>query len=102
MNEEVKDEETKAEAEETKAEPTEAQAEQKAGEEIDENKKKEEEKKKKKTVKPTLSPKELKLKMAQIRDERDQAREAKDKNKVDILRRRLNRIKKQTRKAAQA
>lgn len=102
MNEEVKDEETKAEAEETKAEPTEAQAEQKAGEEIDENKKKEEKKKKKKTVKPTLSPKELKLKMAQIRDERDQAREAKDKNKVDILRRRLNRIKKQTRKAAQA
>ncbi len=102
MNEEVKDEETKAEAEETKAEPTEAQAEQKAGEEIDENKKKEEKKKKRKTVKPTLSPKELKLKMAQIRDERDQAREAKDKNKVDILRRRLNRIKKQTRKAAQA
>ena len=95
MNEEVKDEETKAEAEETKAEPTEAQTEQKAEEKIDENKKK-------KTVKPTLSPKELKLQMAQIRGERDQAREAKDKNKVDILRRRLNRIKKQTRKAAQA
>lgn len=98
MNEEVKDEETKAEAEETQTEATEAPAEQKAEEaeeKIDENKKK-------KTVKPTLSPKELKLQMAQIRGERDQAREAKDKNKVDILRRRLNRIKKQTRKAAQA
>ena len=95
MNEEVKDEETKAEAEETQTESTEAPAEQKAEEEIPS-------KKKKKTATPTLGPRELKLKMTQIRDERDQAREAKDKNKVDILRRRLNRIKKQTRKAAQA
>ena len=57
--------------------------------------------KKKKTAKPTLGTKELKLKMTQLRDERDQAREAKDKSKVKILRRRLNLLKKQTRKAAQ-
>ena len=57
--------------------------------------------KKKKKAKPTLGPRELKLKMAKLRDERDQAREAKDKNKVKILRRRLNLLKKQTRKVAQ-
>jgi len=54
---------------------------------------------KKKKDKVTLSSKELKLKIVQIREEKTKALEAKDKKKVDILRRRINRMKKKTRKA---
>ena len=59
-------------------------------------------KKRKKVSKPALSSKELKRKVTQLRDEKVKAREAKDKKKVAILRRRINRMKKQTRKAAMA
>ena len=55
----------------------------------------------KKEDKVTLSSKELKLKIVQFREEKTKALEAKDKKKVDILRRRINRMKKKTRKAAQ-
>jgi len=59
-------------------------------------------KKKKKTKKPTLNAKELKLKIARLRQEKEAAMEAKDKKNVHVLRRRINRLKKQTRKTAQA
>ena len=58
--------------------------------------------KKKKTVKTDLTVKELKEKAAGLREARKSAMEQNDKNKVKVLRRRINRIKKQTRKAAQA
>jgi hypothetical protein len=60
--------------------------------------------KEKKTKAPesVQSPKELKLQITRLREEKEKAREAKDKKKIDILRRRINRMKKQTRKAAQA
>jgi len=45
--------------------------------------------------------KELKKKIVQFGLEKQKAREAKDRKKVDILRRRINRLKKQTRKVAQ-
>ncbi len=66
---------------------------------------KDEEPEKKKTKKPgktALGPKELKLKIVQLREEKEKARDVKDKDKVDILRRRINRMKKKTRKAVQA
>jgi hypothetical protein len=56
---------------------------------------------KKKKDKVTLSSKELKLKIVQFREEKTKALEAKDKKMVAILRRRINRMKKKTRKAAQ-
>jgi hypothetical protein len=56
---------------------------------------------KKKVKKPTASIKELKTKVVQLRGEKTAAQEAKDKGKVDVLRRRINRLKKQTRKVAQ-
>ncbi|MBW2144137.1 MAG: transcription termination factor Rho [Deltaproteobacteria bacterium] len=59
-------------------------------------------KKETETKKSTISPKELKLKIARLREERDKARESKNKKDVDILRRRINRMKKQTRKVAHA
>ncbi len=59
-------------------------------------------KKKRKTNRPTLSVKELKEKIAQLRQEKEAARGARDKKKVGVLRRRMNRMKKQTRKVAQA
>jgi len=58
--------------------------------------------KKTKTKKPALSAKELKLKIARLREEKGKARESKNKKDVDTLRRRINRMKKQTRKTAQA
>ena len=58
--------------------------------------------KKKKTKKPARSSKDLKLKITQLREEREKAREAKDKRHVNILRRRINRMKKLRRKVAQA
>jgi hypothetical protein len=59
-------------------------------------------KKGKETKKSALSPKELKLKIARLREEKEKARESKNKKDVDILRRRINRMKKQTRKVAHA
>jgi hypothetical protein len=58
--------------------------------------------KKTKAPESVQSPKELKLQITRLREEKEKAREAKDKKKIDILRRRINRMKKQTRKAAQA
>lgn len=45
--------------------------------------------------------KELKAKISMLKKEKEEARLAKDKRKVEILRRRINRLKKQTRKIAQ-
>jgi len=59
-------------------------------------------KKKIKTVVIAQSPRDLKLKIIRLREEQDKARKAKDKKKLDILRRRINRMKKLTRKAAPA
>lgn len=59
-------------------------------------------KKEEKIAKAALSVKELKKKIVQFRLEKEDAREAKDRKKVDILRRRINRLKKQTRRVAQA
>jgi hypothetical protein len=59
-------------------------------------------KKKPKIHRPALSVKELKEKAANLKGERDSARKAKDREKVHVLRRRINRLKKQTRKAAKA
>ena len=56
---------------------------------------------KKKVKKPTASVKELKAKVLQLRGEKTAAREVRDKGKVDVLRRRINLLKKQTRKVAQ-
>lgn len=56
----------------------------------------------KKTVhKPAASPQELKAKMEQLREKKKEVQAAKDRKQTDILRKRINRLKKQTRKAAQ-
>ena len=55
---------------------------------------------KKKIEKPTLSIKELKEKVVHLRKAREASRGAKDRKKADILCRRINRLKKQTRKVA--
>ncbi|MCJ7809689.1 MAG: hypothetical protein MUP26_05425, partial [Desulfobulbaceae bacterium] len=52
----------------------------------------------KKIKKPKANIKELKTKVVQLRGEKKAARENKEKEKVDVLRRRINRLKKQTRK----
>lgn len=57
--------------------------------------------KKKKSIKPTSSVKDLKKKIGQFRLDKQEARKTKDRKKIDILRRRINRLKKQTRKVAQ-
>jgi hypothetical protein len=57
---------------------------------------------KKKTEKPTLGVGKLKKKIAQLREEKKTVRNAGDRKKVDILRRRINRLKKQTRKVSPA
>jgi cell division protein FtsX len=57
---------------------------------------------KKKPTKPIATVKELKKKIVQFGLDKQKARKAKDRKKVDILRRRINRLKKQTRKMAQA
>lgn len=56
----------------------------------------------KKVTKVGLSIKELKEKTAQLRQEKESARAAKDMKRVGMLRRRINRLKKKTRKAIQA
>ena len=57
--------------------------------------------KKKKAEKRTASVKELKAKIIQLREKKEEARATKDRKNVEILRRRINRLKKQTRKVAQ-
>ena len=57
--------------------------------------------KKKKAEKRTASVKELKAKIIQLREKKEEARGTKDRKNVEILRRRINRLKKQTRKVAQ-
>lgn len=59
-------------------------------------------KKKKKLVKSTLSAKELKEKIAQLRVDKAAAREVWDRKRVNRLRRRINRLKKRSRKVAKA
>lgn len=56
----------------------------------------------KKVQKPVATIKSLKTKMDELREEKARAREADEKDRVDILRRRINRLKKQTRKVAKA
>lgn len=57
--------------------------------------------KKKKVQKQAVSVHELKAKMAQLRGKREAVRAGKERKQTDILRRRINRLKKQTRKAVQ-
>ena len=57
--------------------------------------------KKKKADKQKVSAKELKTKIIQLREKKEEARATKDRQNVEILRRRINRLKKQTRKVAQ-
>ena len=56
---------------------------------------------KEKKKKPTATVKELKTKIVVLKEQKQIAREKRDRKKVDILRRRINRVKKQTRKVAQ-
>ncbi len=58
-------------------------------------------KKKIKVRKPALSMKELKEKAAKLREDKKTISGAKTRKKVDIMRKRINRLKKQTRKVAQ-
>jgi len=60
-----------------------------------------EKKKKAKKVKVKTTVKELKTKIIELRDKKIDVREAGDPKQINTLRRRLNRLKKQTRKAAQ-
>ena len=57
---------------------------------------------KKTTAKPGANVKDLKAKIIRLKEEKKEARASKDKKKVDVLRRRMNRLKKRTRKAVQA
>jgi hypothetical protein len=59
-------------------------------------------KKKKKTAGPKkdMSVKEMKQEIIRLRAERATLRQGKDKNKLGIIRRRINRLKKMTRRAA--
>jgi hypothetical protein len=60
------------------------------------------EKKEKKEVKAGVGVHVLKKKIVGLKKEKEDARNAKDKKKLRIYRRRINRLKKRTRKAAQA
>ena len=57
---------------------------------------------KEKKTRSGRSVQELKGKIASVKEEKKAARESKDQKKVEVLRRRINRLKKQTRKAAKA
>ncbi len=59
-------------------------------------------KKKEKAPKQEVSMRELKQKIIQFKEKKEAARLAKESKTVDILRRRINRLKKRTRKVAQA
>ena len=60
-----------------------------------------ERKRKPKRVKKEVNVKALKKKIVQFKAEKTAAQLEKDKTKVTLLRRRINRLKKQTRKAVQ-
>jgi hypothetical protein len=49
-----------------------------------------------------ITVKQLKAKIVELKGKRQEAREAKDKRMIDILRRRLSRVKKRTRKISHA
>lgn len=55
-----------------------------------------------KATKTGATVKELKEKIARFKREKQAAKESNDRQKVEVLRRRINRLKKQTRKAARA
>ena len=59
-------------------------------------------KKKKKTAGPKkeMTVKEMKQEIIRLHAEKEALRQEKDKKKLDIIRRRINRLKKMTRKAA--
>jgi hypothetical protein len=56
----------------------------------------------KKADKVTLSVKDLKKKIALLREKKELARKAKDRKGLNVLRRRMNRMKKLTRRVAHA
>ena len=59
-----------------------------------------EKKKKVKKAIPKATVKELKTKIIELRGKKEEVRKTKDPKQINVLRRRLNRLKKQTRKAA--
>jgi len=59
-------------------------------------------KRKERVSKEAVSVKELKQKIIQLKGEKEAAREARDKKKINMFRRRINRLKKRSRKVAQA
>lgn len=63
---------------------------------------KEEKAPKKKVVKGTVTVKDLKAKIVELKAKREEARKAMDKRMVEIYRRKINRLKKGTRKVSQA
>ena len=62
---------------------------------------KEEKTPKKKLVKGTVTVKDLKAKIVELKAKREEARKAMDKRLVEIYRRKINRLKKGTRKVSQ-
>jgi hypothetical protein len=56
----------------------------------------------KKVVKGPITVKDLKAKIIELKTKRQEARKAKDKRMVEIYRRKINRLRKGTRKASQA
>ena len=63
---------------------------------------KDEEPVKKKAPQKEVSINELKKKIVRLKEKRGEARMAKDRKKTDLFRRRINRLKKRTRKVARA
>jgi len=57
---------------------------------------------KEKIEKAAITVKQLKTKIIELKPKREEARKAKDKRMVHILRRKINRLKKETRKISQA
>jgi len=57
---------------------------------------------KERIVKAAITVKQLKTKIIELKNKRDEARTAKDKRMVEIYRRKINRLKKETRKISQA
>jgi hypothetical protein len=55
-----------------------------------------------KVEKTGVTVKQLKAKIVELKRKREEAREAKDRRMIEILRRRVNRVKKRTRKLSQA
>jgi len=55
-----------------------------------------------KVEKTGVTVKQVKAKLVELKRKREEARETKDRRMVEILRRRINRVKKRTRKLSQA